>query len=160
MRLLALLAAGLFAGTLIAADDKKDDKKGKDEEAIVGTWKVEKFDAGVPGGPTAEELAKVRMTFKKDGKLAVLDPEGKEKEVGFKLDSAAKPKTIDIASGEKDHDAVGLYALESDTLTLAMGPSGSATRPTELKADGKGIIVLTLKRVKEEKKEEKKDEKK
>ena len=51
MRLFALLAAGLFAGGLIAADDKKDEKKPKDEEAILGTWKFDMKQDQKKSGP-------------------------------------------------------------------------------------------------------------
>jgi uncharacterized protein (TIGR03067 family) len=151
MRLLALLAAGLFAGTLMAADDKKD--KPKDEEAILGVWKVEKVDTGGADIRGADMVGKLRMAFKKGGKVAMPGPDGKENEADVKLDSTATPKTIDVTTGEEGKFTVGLYSLDGDTLTLAMAQSGSKTRPTELKADAKtGTVVMTMKRVKEEKK--------
>jgi len=156
MRLLALLAAGLFAGAVMA-DDKKDEKKVKDEEAILGTWKFVKFDDGSDREPQAEMVAMVAkfyFAFKKDGKMAVPDPSKKdtEKEGTFKLDPAAKTKAIDILV-KGDKDTLGVYELDGDTLKLCTAPSGKMTRPTEFKADGKGTYVITLKRVKDEKKD-------
>lgn len=154
MRLLALLAAGLFAGSLIAADDKKDDKKGKDEEAIIGSWKIDALDLGVKDGPSADALKDVRMVFKKEGKLGLVGPDGKAKDQEYKLDPAAKMKAIDIVADGKT--VPGLYELDGDTLKLCIffGPTtDKVARPTEFKADGKGVAVLTLKRVKEEKKD-------
>jgi uncharacterized protein (TIGR03067 family) len=99
MRLLALLAAGLFASAVIAADDKKDEKKTKDEEAILGTWRVEKFESGTGKDPSAEDLAKgagkARLTFQKGGALVVVIPGEAEKKGEYKLDPAAIPKAID-----------------------------------------------------------------
>jgi uncharacterized protein (TIGR03067 family) len=147
MRLLALLAAGLFAGSLLAADDKKD--KPKDEEAILGTWKIEKFETGTGKDPTAEEFAKARFTFMKDGKMVSVEPDGMETKMEFKLDPAAKPRAIDTTLEKKT--TAGIYELDGDTLKIAL-PLGDK-RPTEMKADGKGVMVMTLKRVKDEKKD-------
>ena len=145
---------------MLLADDKKDEKKSKDEEAILGTWKVEKFDSGGINEPKLEELANLRMTFTKDGKLSMNDDLGRKREVDYKLDPAPKPKAIDM--GADGTTIPGLYSLDGDTLILcaARGVSDGKklTRPTEIKADGKAeVAVITLKRVKDEKKEEKKD---
>lgn len=153
MRLLALLAAGLFAGAMIA-DDKKDDKKVKDEEAILGTWKVEGIDSGTSEKLPADYFEKVRLNFRKDGKLTAAGTDGKDKNQTFKLDPAAKPKTIDIIT-EDGQEVPGLYELDGDTLKhcISLVPKDQKfPRPTEFKADGKGVVVMTLKRVKEEKK--------
>jgi uncharacterized protein (TIGR03067 family) len=153
MRLLALFAAGLFAGTLVA-EDKKDEKKPKDEEAILGTWKVEKMDTDGEVKRGAELVTKLRWTFKKDGKFILTDPDGKEMEATYKIDPTVKPRTIDMATGEEGKFTIGLYTLDGETLTLVMAPSGSKTRPTELKADAKaGTVVFIMKRVTDEKKD-------
>jgi uncharacterized protein (TIGR03067 family) len=152
MRVIALLAVGVFAGTLIAADDKKDDKK-KDEEAILGKWQLQKMDSGDPKDPPlpAEALAKMTLTFKKDGKVANTDFQGKEHDGEYKLDTAAKPKTIDLG---KDKDfSLGVYELDGDTLKVCL-LYGGKTRPTEFKADGKGTVVTIFKRVTDEKKDD------
>jgi uncharacterized protein (TIGR03067 family) len=146
MRLLTLLAIGLFAGSLLA-----EDKKPKVEEAILGKWQMEKIDVGNPEAklPPAEKLAKMSITFKKDGKLvSVLSPDGSETEGDYKLDATAKLNAIDITkTGEKTANP-GVFELDGDKLTICLNQT-SSTRPSEIKADGKGVFVMVLKRVKD-----------
>jgi uncharacterized protein (TIGR03067 family) len=143
MRLLALLAAGLLAGGSIA-----DDKKPKDEEAILGTWKVVTYDGGkgVPV-PSADELDKFSITFKEEDKAVFTLPE-KVSENGYTLDPTAKPKEIDITG--KSGTSLGIYALDGNKLTLAIA-RGDRFRPTEFKTVEDQVLVATLKRVKDEK---------
>lgn len=155
MRLLALIAVGLFAGAVMA-EDKKEEKKVKDEEAILGTWKLERSDSDT-WNPPPEVVEKVRLTFAKDGKLTVegLGSEGKAEEE-FKLGPAAKLKTIDLTF-EKSL-LLGAYDLDGDTLKLCCQldvPIGEKfTRPEEVKADPKKwTVLLTFKRVEDEKKD-------
>jgi uncharacterized protein (TIGR03067 family) len=152
MRLLALLAAGLFAGTLIA-DDKKD--KPKDDEAIVGVWRFESIDTGdeVTSGKS-KELAKLQFTFKK-GEAAIQFGGEEAKFLPFKLDGKADPKTMDINPDDAKQAMKFLYTLDGDTLVVCLknGPAG-ADRPTEFKPNkGKSTALITLKRVKDEKKD-------
>lgn len=148
MRLLTLLTAGLLAGHLFA-EDKKDEKKVKDEEAILGTWKVEKYDNGGVDEPSAKSNATVRLTFAKGGKMQWAYPDLKY-DAEYELDPAAKPKTMNMST---ERGTVGaIYALDGDTLTIAVAINGRNTRPEELKADGKGVAVMTMKRVKLEEK--------
>jgi uncharacterized protein (TIGR03067 family) len=147
----ALTALALTATALVAtADDPK--AKAKDTDAIVGSWKIDKFDSGGgPGGPPKELLDSMRLTFLKDGKMEMSGGPGGEKMAGeFKLDPAAKLKTIDLVREGKT--AAGIYELDGDTLKLCIAEPPGSARPAEMKADGKGIAVVTLKRVKEEKK--------
>ncbi len=158
MRLLALLAAGLFASALVAAPVPKEKPKVKDEDAILGTWQLDKLDGGDGGAALRpEELARVTMTFKKGGKLFRTGNSGpgEDRDTDYTLDPAAKPKTLDYKKAGDKEPVVGIYELDGDTLRWCS--SGGTTRPTEIKADGMGMVVLTFKRVKDEKKEEKKD---
>jgi uncharacterized protein (TIGR03067 family) len=149
MRMLALLA-GLFGGSLLA-----DDKKPKDEDAIVGEWKVEKMEYGKEREPTAEEVAKLEMvfTFGKDGKAieSSVTKEGKtDQKAEFKIDPSRKPKTIVLTQGNARMFAI--YELDGDTLKMCVA-SGKPVLPTELKAVEGAAMMMTLKRVKEEKKD-------
>jgi uncharacterized protein (TIGR03067 family) len=148
-----LSALVVAATTTLAFAQAKE--KAKDEDAIQGTWKVEKFDLGVPGGPSKDELKTMRFVFKKDGKMAMaVGPRGEKKEGEYKMDPAAKMKTIDWVRG--DRIQLGIYELDGDTLKICISEGGQkGVRPSEMKPDGKNIAVFTLKRVKEEKKEEK-----
>jgi uncharacterized protein (TIGR03067 family) len=150
MRLFALLAASLLFVSLTVAEDKKEVVK--DEEAIIGTWKVEKFDTGTKDGPPAEVVEKLRFIFKKDGKMTTVQPDGSEKEMEYKLDPTAKPKALD--SKKADSPVKGIYELDGDTLKICLNQGDDGTRPTEFKPDAKKFtFILTLKRVKEEKKD-------
>jgi len=153
MRQFALLATGLFAGTLFAADDKKD------AEAIVGTWQVEKFQSG--NEETDKGFAsslKMTVTFDKDGKMVrlttradgkpLLDKPEKPKPVTFKLDPSKKPKEIEIGS-ETAGDIAGIYELNGDTLNVCHAVVGSTTRPTEFKGEKGKSLLMVLKRVKD-----------
>ena len=155
MRPLALLTLGLFAGGLMAAPVPKE--RPKDEDAILGTWKLEKVESGDPGfkAPPARVLAKVRIVFKKDGKGTEVFSDGSEKDVTYTLDASAKPKALDITRGEQT--TLGAYDLDGDTLRLCVGSFTPKTRPAEVNSEGKGVTVMTLKRVTDEQKEEKKD---
>lgn len=157
-----LSALVVFAAAvgLIAAPTPKDKEKVKDEDSIQGTWQIEKFDNG--GGPQPPiDITQIKFTFKKDGKMKMELPGGKDAELregDYKLDSSAKPKTIDMI--QMGHTALGIYELDGDTFKLCMNEGQNAARPEEFKPDGKRTVVVTFKRVKEEKKEDKKDEKK
>lgn len=170
LRTLALAAGGLVAGlaassflaTLIAAPIPKDKEKVKDEEAIVGIWKIEKFDnGGGPGGPGPAEIDKIRFVFEKDGKMKLVGgPGGEAMDATYKIDPTAKVKTIDLTlsrPGGKPDTALGIYELDGDTFKLCIAEGEKSVRPEEMKPDGKRVAVVTFTRVKEEKKEDKKD---
>ncbi len=162
MRLLALLSSLVIPALLVAAPVPKDKEKVKDDEAILGTWKIEKFDnGGGPGAPPQSDIDKMRFVFEKDGVLRMTGgPGGEDMKGTFKLDPAAKPKAIDLVMSPPGHQPdtlLGLYELDGDTLKLCITSGPSKVRPEQIKADGKDIAVVTFTRVKEEKKEEKKD---
>lgn len=152
----------LFASgaALIAAPVPKEKPAVKDEDAILGTWSFEKIDIGGDvKGPPQEELGKMRLEFKKDGKMTMSRGEaGKEKNGTYKLDPSAKVKTIDLI--DERRTSPGIYELNGDTLKLCIAEGNNAVRPTEMKPDGKRIAVVTLKRVKDDNKDEKKEDKK
>jgi uncharacterized protein (TIGR03067 family) len=151
MRTLALLAAGLFTGSLLA-----DNKKPKDEEAIVGKWKLEKMEYGQEREPTAQEVAKLEMVFTigKDGQAiqSSVTKEGKtDQKANFKIDPSGKRKTIVLK--QDNAIMIGIYELDGDTLKMCVA-SGKPALPTELKAvKGKSTLMI-LKRVKDKTKGE------
>ncbi len=147
-RLASLVVLAIVVG-LVAAPIPK--AKPKDEDKIVGVWQVDSadFGPGIPAPPI--DIKQMRLEFKAGGKMAMTmgDMPGKEGE--YKLDSAAKVKAIDMtASGRV---SPGIYELDGDTLKICLAEGANAVRPTEMKPDAKGVAVVTLKRVKEEKKE-------
>jgi uncharacterized protein (TIGR03067 family) len=157
---LTLASAVLFAAAagLTAAPVPKDKEKVKDEDAIQGTWKIEEFDGGGNGpAPPKEMLDQMRFVFKKDGKMSMTGgPGGQSRDGEYKMDAAAKPKTLDMTLDGKP--ALAIYELDGDTFKMCMSEGKDAARPTEFKPGGMRTVVVKFKRVKdEEKKEEKKD---
>jgi uncharacterized protein (TIGR03067 family) len=122
--------------------------KGKDKptdlDAIQGVWRPEKFEG--EDGPTADELANLRLTIGKGTITIALRGVEREKPQQFKLDPSAKPKTIDVTAA--DETAFGIYELDGDTLRICLGDGPKVARPTEFKA-GKRVGLMTLKRVKD-----------
>jgi uncharacterized protein (TIGR03067 family) len=147
----ALVLPALALG-LTAAPVPKEKAKVKDEDAILGTWRFEKFDTGGADGVPKGDVEAIRMTFKKDGKmLTAFGPGGEKREAEYKLDPAAKVKAIDFVE-KGGRTALGIYELDGDTLKLCLAEGKDPKRPTEMKPDGR-MPVVTLKRVKEEKKD-------
>ncbi len=145
---LATLAASAIAFGLFAAPIPKVKEKVKDEDAFVGVWQVEKFDFG-PGAPVPPlDFTQMQFTFGAEGRLAMTIGALPPKESTYKLDAAAKVKTIDLT--ENNQVVPGIYTLDGDALQLCFGEGKSTPRPTEFKA-GDGKIVVTLKRVKKAK---------
>jgi RNA polymerase sigma factor (sigma-70 family) len=135
------VADHLLAGTPAAtAEEPKTD-----QEKLQGSWVLV---AGDMNGDPAPEgyIGNFRAVFK-GNKLVFRTKDDKpiprfSREWTFQLDPKAKPKAIDLQSG--DHRAAGIYALEGETLKLC-GAEAGGKRPTEFKG-GPGLLFLTLKR--------------
>ena len=112
-------------------------------KAIQGVWIPEKAELG--GKPF-----KTNFTLKFDGDKYEVAAESLDKGT-YKLDPAAKPKTLDITGVEGPNAGrkiQGIYELENDTLRICYGLAGSA-RPTEFKSPpGKRTFLVTYKRKK------------
>ena len=137
---------------LSAAPIPKGKVKVKDEDGIQGTWQADKFDFGpcVPI-PPPRAITQMQFTFKGGGKMTMSVGEKPPREGEYKLDPTAKVKEIDlVASGRV---SPGIYELDGDTLKICMPQKSKAPRPIEMKPDGNQVVVITFKRVKEEKKE-------
>ena len=146
---LASLIAVAMAFGLTAAPIPKG--KVKDEDALVGLWQVEKLDFG-PGAPAIPlDVTQMKFEFKAGGKMAMTMGEMPAKEGEYKLDPAAKVKTIDLT--ENDRLVPGIYELDGDTLKMCIAEGQNAARPAEMKPDGRNVAVVTLKRIKDEKKD-------
>jgi len=154
MRLLALLAVGVFVGALASAPVPK--QKPKDEDAIVGTWRAEGWDYGDPKAsqPWGKDLTKLTLTFEAGEKSAMVYPSGHKDEGKYKLDPASDPKALDLDEGGRPVK-LAVYELDGDTLRIAMPDIQGAKRPAAVKADGQGTVLFTFKRVKDEPKKDK-----
>ena len=140
----ALLILVAAAANLTAGPIPKEKPKSKDIEAIQGTWAIVEVDGRVQ--PT--DATPIRFTLK-DGKFKVSSGDQDKKNGEYKLDPEASPKSIDLI-GEV-HVSPGIYELDGDKLKVCIAEGTGAIRPTEMKADGKRIAVMTFKRVKADK---------
>ena len=130
----------------------RKEKEVKDEEAILGSWKVVTFDVGPVVDIPAEKVANMRYTFEKDGRLVSLTGSKEELIVSYTLDATVTPKAIDLKYPSCTF--LGIYKLDGDTLTLCVHQVTKSVRPTEFKPDSdKYHALITLKRVKDEKKD-------
>lgn len=91
MRILTL--ALLVPVTLLAAPVPKDKEKQKDDDAIIGTWKIDQFDFGGEKPPV--EAKDIQFVFAEKGKFSMVNGPKERGEGTFKLDPAAKVKTMD-----------------------------------------------------------------
>ena len=145
-----LLAGVLVACSVLSAAPipKEKGKPVKDDDAIQGMWRVEKYEG--TDGPPPDEVAKARIVFG-DGKVTTLMAGAPEDNpLPYTLDPTAKPKAIDFT--EKAGVLAGIYELDGDTLRLCMAKGTGMARPTEMKAVGKEVAFMILKRVDDEKK--------
>ena len=143
----AMLFLVLAAGFAFAAPVPK--AKVKDEEAIQGQWKV--IDRQLDGKPADKDYKEALATIDKD-KFSVQGG-GKQRDevMGYKIDAGKKEIDLTPAQGNPDAAVKGLYELDGDTLTIAIGMGNAGMRPKEVKP-GLGIAYLKLQRIKREKK--------
>ncbi len=128
----------------LAAGDTADAKK--ELEKFAGTWESSEL---IYNGK--EHKLKFKIVFKGDQGV-VQDNEKVTNEyarIKFQLDSAAKPRAMDItivAGSQTDAKLEGIYELKGDELRICAKVFGN-DRPTEFAApDGSSIVLLTLKR--------------
>jgi uncharacterized protein (TIGR03067 family) len=155
MRLLALVAAGLLAGSVMGAPVPKA-KQAADEEAIRGTWEVVGIEVG--GNQKIDPpFDGERWVFGKGGKLTTTVGGKVQTEQTYTLDPAAKPKALDM-TGDLSGVSQCLYELDGGKLRVcfqwSVKDGGKPVRPDQVKADGqKRIMIVTLKRVTDENKD-------
>jgi RNA polymerase sigma factor (sigma-70 family) len=128
----------LFA--LQGANKEKPPKS--DQESLRGTWVAVSGEAGGKKLP-AGAVKSYRIIFG-NGKLT-LQQAGEGKDGTFKLDPAAKPKTIDLTID--GGTGLGIYSLDGDSLKLCVTESGTENRPTEFTTkEGSRTILFVFKR--------------
>jgi uncharacterized protein (TIGR03067 family) len=116
---------------------------------LEGEWVVESFEGPKDDTPPGS----VTMRFA-DGKISIKEAKrDRAEDAGYTADPSKKPAAIDIKpdKGPKEVVIQGIYEVKGDTLKLCFGRDG-VERPTEFKGDAaKGVMMITLKRVKPEK---------
>lgn len=138
----------LLGGPLIAAPVPKAIKVKTDDEAIVGVWKVVAVEGLDRRLLSTDEIAQTRFYFFEDGLFVFNTPTSWSHGGKFKLDPKARVKGFTLTRGDVTFG--GLYKLDGDSLTLCWNLKTLQT-PSELKADGEGVVVWTLKRETDEK---------
>jgi len=97
-------------------------------------------------------LKQTSLTIESDKYHVVVS--GQSDKGTLKVDSKAKPKTMDIVGTEgpnKGKTFPAIYELEGETLKICYALEGTK-RPTEFKAAGEKVLLVTYKKVKDEKK--------
>jgi uncharacterized protein (TIGR03067 family) len=131
------------------ADDKSADKKTPgDHQAIQGDWIPVK--AELAGQPMPDDVLKTISLKLTKNEYEVLVA-GKPDKGTWTIDSAAKPKSMDV-TGVKGPNAgmtfPAIYELSADTLRVCYDLSGKK-RPTEFKTSaGTKLYLVTYKRKK------------
>jgi uncharacterized protein (TIGR03067 family) len=127
----------------VAARGPKGDKP--DPVTLDGEWVVESW---IKGGRSEVVREGMGITFGPGGK-AVLAERGRSEDVTYTTDAKKDPPhlNIDIPGGDKGPTLTGIYRLDRDTLTLAVGREGD--RPTKFESpDGSAVMLMVLKRAK------------
>lgn len=136
-----------LALTLAAPAPKKSDEP--PPAKLEGEWVVESIEG--PKDDTPPGTITMRIA---DGMISIKEGKReKPEDAGYTIDATKKPATIDIRpdGGPKVQVVQGIYEVKGDTLKICFGRDG-VDRPTEFKGDAsKGIMLITLKRVKTEK---------
>ena len=143
---MAVMVVGLLVAAGNAGQDQ--DKKGKDDKRILGTWMIVSLERGGEKAPE-EKFKDFKVIFAAAGKLT-LKAEGEDKAMTFKLDSAKSPKQIDVTETRDGKDEVhkGIYVLDKDNLKVCIGHAPD-DRPTEFATQaGTKTQLIVLKREK------------
>jgi uncharacterized protein (TIGR03067 family) len=154
MRFLMSVAVCFTLSAVLAAPvpKEKGKEKLKDEDAIVGTWRVVEIDYGGGQKLLPDHAKQSRYTFGENGAFSITDPRQPTANFTFKLDPSSKPKAMDWIVNGQPLSILGLYELDGDTLKFCMSQKQPTVRPTELKGDDATLTwVWALKRVMDEK---------
>jgi RNA polymerase sigma factor (sigma-70 family) len=132
--------------------DKAADKPKDDKDAIRGSWVVEAIESegkDASGQGEGKLFKESTWTITEDKMVVKFGTEVAE--MKFKLDPAAKPKTIDctmVVAPNKEVEGKtfpGIYSLEGDTLRIHLPNESNLNRPTELETkEGGGMTMLVV----------------
>jgi uncharacterized protein (TIGR03067 family) len=136
----------LFAALLLLGAEPSDAAKA-DLKKMQGEWTVEKAVRDGKAAP-AEVLKQMKVTIA-DSKITIDDGSARDESAHMTLDPSKKPAEIDLAlsTGGKPGLILGIYELESDTLTICWNKDGARPKTFVIDEDAKNIL-LVLKRKK------------
>jgi uncharacterized protein (TIGR03067 family) len=148
------LAYHTWAAERAKADekDKKADKAKEDKEAILGDWKVAGVEVDGKDGSDTEKGAEFQgATLTITGDKIVLKSGERSLDITYKLDPAAKPKTIDLDNGG-GKSWMCVYSLDGNTLKICAPHEPGGDRPAEVSTkEGSRSFLLVLKRAAKDK---------
>jgi len=141
------LFVALLTATVLAADDRKDEKSDDGRKAFQGTWTI--VETKKEGKKGEEPVSAPTVVF--DGDKYRIKAGDKVVEEGtFKVDASKTPKQIEVAATagtDKGMRWHGVYELKDESLRAVVGPTDK-DRPAKLEAPGPGTRTFTLKRAK------------
>lgn len=142
MKRFTVLGVVLGVALTAAAQDKKFDAA-----KLVGDWT---YVEGMRGGEkVGKESLGAKVTFTKDTVTVPAGPDAKFL-MAYKVNGKASPVAIDLEIKDgpvKEGKAVGIIALEGDTLKLCYSPEGKRPAKFESTKDN-GAFYFVLKRAK------------
>lgn len=147
---LGLLAlVGLMLGNVLGQEaPKPDEATKKDQEALQGTWELEKLE--VSGKKTLpEDLKKaVARIVIEGGTIAFeMEPSKNNRKGTFTIDASKMPRWIDMEDSKKNKEP-GIYEITGDTLKVCAARP-SAERPKEFATKAMSdTYLMEFKRVK------------
>src|SRR5262249_49327677 len=116
------------------ADPPRDDRA-----LIQGAWQAVSVERG--GQPAPDDYTRsMRLVFADDRVSMPNRGLDEKKGATFKLDPAARPKTIDIVL-EKEAKMLGIYELDKETLKLCLVEAGTP-RPTEFVGKDRQVLIV------------------
>lgn len=140
-----LLAATLFAGIVVAAEQDPDLKQ------FQGKWEVvELVEDGkvIPQEAIKEWLPSGGQFEIAENAIMTVSPEDGKKHVKlFSLDATQFPKGIDLSTRDKK-DGAGIYRFDDGRLIVCFSDPEESKRPTEFSAkEGSNNVLMTLQRM-------------
>jgi RNA polymerase sigma factor (sigma-70 family) len=124
---------------LAAEDPAKEAPAKDDKDAIQGVWKLTGI--RVAPGTASGGLLIEKWVILADRILESFHESTLEHKVGYKLDSTAKPKTLDLIYPGKNRTQLGIYELDGDTLKVCV-PYGNPERPTKMGPSDSSMVYI------------------
>ena len=143
------MTPSLLIGLALAIGAPAPKKLAEAPPKLDGDWVVESFEGPKKGPPG-------NLTFRfTENKISILEGmKDRSEDAAYTVDLTKKPATIDLRpekGGGKEMVVLGIIEVTGDAMKLCFGRDNQ-DRPKEFKGDAeKGVMMITLKRVKAEK---------